>query len=362
MLISKGDLKVANQSDARKTQSRQTAGKKRNRNKVTALGVLGRIGIVLLTTLAIIFVWLYGVMAILCKGPSKTAKKQFVLSVQETSAIGFLANWFCSQEEIEAIKASNQVKDTQEISNTELVDVTAAAQDAERPDIEVVDVKGSTYRGKLMKIKDPTRLFVGTVPQFMDGDGMVVADIAARYGAIGGVNGGEFLDGVNGNTFTAKPIGLVMKDGQVLNGQTGTWHVTGITNDNKIIVGNMDANKAKESNIRDCVSIKNEIGPFLVINGEPQDIDGTGGGYNPRTAIGQASDGTILLLVIDGRMVNSIGASFYDLQEIMVENDAVNASVMDGGTSSQMYYDGSVINTPYSPTGPRTCPTAFLIK
>lgn len=110
MLISKGDLKVANQSDARKTQSRQTAGKKRNRNKVTALGVLGRIGIVLLTTLAIIFVWLYGVMAILCKGPSKTAKKQFVLSVQETSAIGFLANWFCSQEEIEAIKASTRLR------------------------------------------------------------------------------------------------------------------------------------------------------------------------------------------------------------------------------------------------------------
>ena len=33
-----------------------------------------------------------------------------------------------------------------------------------------------------------------------------------------------------------------------------------------------------------------------------------------------------------------------------------------GGTSTQMYYDGEVINVPYSPTGPRSCPTAFLIK
>ena len=41
---------------------------------------------------------------------------------------------------------------------------------------------------------------------------------------------------------------------------------------------------------------------------------------------------------------------------------AVNASVMDGGTSTQMYYEGGVINTPDSPTGPRTCPTAWLVK
>ena len=47
---------------------------------------------------------------------------------------------------------------------------------------------------------------------------------------------------------------------------------------------------------------------------------------------------------------------------IMLQYGAVNASAMDGGTSTQMYYDGEVINKPYSPTGPRTLPTAFLIK
>ena len=51
-----------------------------------------------------------------------------------------------------------------------------------------------------------------------------------------------------------------------------------------------------------------------------------------------------------------------DLQDIMLQYGAVNASTMDGGTSTQMYYDGEVINTPYSPLGPRSCPTAFLIK
>ena len=48
--------------------------------------------------------------------------------------------------------------------------------------------------------------------------------------------------------------------------------------------------------------------------------------------------------------------------DLMAQYGAVNASTMDGGTSTQMYYDGEVINVPYSPTGPRSCPTAFLIK
>lgn len=65
-----------------------------------------------------------------------------------------------------------------------------------------------------MIVKDPSRLFVGTVPEFTNGNGMVVADIAKRYDAIGGVNGGEFVDGET--TYTAMPIGLVMKDGEIL--------------------------------------------------------------------------------------------------------------------------------------------------
>ena len=212
-----------------------------------------------------------------------------------------------------------------------------------------------------MVVKDPSRLFVGTIGGFKEGNGMVVANIARRYDAVAGVNGGEFVDGEI--TWTGMPVGLVMVDGKVLNGdQDTTYHVTGITYDYKLVVGNMTAAMAKENNIRDCVSISNSIGPFLVVNGNPQDVSGIGGGINPRTAIGQTADGSILLLAIDGRMANSLGASFSDLQDIMLQYGAVNASTMDGGTSTQMYYDGEVINTPYSPTGPRTCPTAFLIK
>ena len=47
--------------------------------------------------------------------------------------------------------------------------------------------------------------------------------------------------------------------------------------------------------------------------------------------------------------------------DIMREYGAVNSACLDGGTSTQMYYNGEIVNNPYSPTGPRRCPTAWLV-
>ena len=304
--------------------------------KNNVLKWLGRVGATLLTTIVILVVGLYLVMAMLAWGPSTFAKKQFILSLQETGELGFMANWFCSQEEIDMIKEENSVKDTTDITDSSLV-VIGQDSSSDEEDLYVVDVKAGTYSGKLMIVKDPSRLFVGTVPEFKLEKGWTVAEIAQRYDALAGINGGEFVDST---PQTAMPIGLVMVNGNILKGDSSTmYHVTGITFDNKLVMGNMTSAKAVELGIRDC-----------------------GGGLNPRTAIGQRADGAILLLVVDGRQATSLGASFSDLQDIMLQYGAVNASAMDGGTSTQMYYNGEVINKPYSPTGPRTLPTAFLIK
>lgn len=335
--------------------------KKKMSKKEKILRIVGRVCATFLLTVLLLVVWLWGVMKILCDGPSKTARDQFVLSVSETSGVFWLANLYCSKEEIAAIKEANSIKDSDDITDSSLIQIDSEINDPEVPDIEIIDVKGASYNGKLMIIKDPSRLFVGTIDGFRQGSGEVVADIAKRYDAIAGINGGEFVDG--SPIWTGMPVGLVMVNGEILNGSPGTqYHVTGITYDGFLVIGNMTAEQAKAKNIRDCVSIAYDIGPFLVINGEPQDVSGVGGGLNPRTAIGQTKDGKILFLVIDGRQVNSLGASFSDLQDIMLQYGAINASTMDGGTSSQLYYDGEVISVPYSPSGPRRCPTAFLIK
>ena len=84
-------------------------------------------------------------------------------------------------------------------------------------------------------------------------------------------------------------------------------------------------------------------------------------GLNPRTAIGQRSDGAILLLVIDGRQVISIGASLWDLVDIFQKYGAVNACNLDGGSSTLMWYQGDYINNCASVIGIRPVPTTFLV-
>lgn len=322
---------------------------------------LGRLVITLLVTVVIVAGGIYALMCVLVYGPSKKAGELFVMSVRETSAIGFLAEWFYTPEEIEEITRNNSVKEATAITDTTLVHtVSAEVQNTETPEIEVIDISGATYAGKLMIIRDPSRVFVGTVPVFGDGDGQKVDVMCTRYGAVAGINGGEFVDG--DVTSTAMPVGLVISQGKMLNGAVdGTYHVTGFTEDNVLVVGNMTGQEALDSGLRDAVHINNNIGPFLIINGELQDVSGVGGGLNPRTAIGQRADGAVLLLAIDGRQANSLGASFSDLMNIMNEYGAINASTMDGGTSTQMCYNGEIINHPYSPWGARECPTAFLV-
>lgn len=180
--------------------------------KKNVLKWVGRIGATLLTTIVILVAGLYCVMAMLACGPSKVAKKQFIMSLQETGELGFMANWFCSQEEIDKIKEENSVKDTTDITDSSLV-VIGGETNEDEEDLYVVDIKGEAYSGKLMIVKDPSRLFVGTVPEFKLEKGWTVSEIAQRYDAIAGINGGEFVDST---PQTAMPIGLVMVDGNVL--------------------------------------------------------------------------------------------------------------------------------------------------
>jgi exopolysaccharide biosynthesis protein len=84
-------------------------------------------------------------------------------------------------------------------------------------------------------------------------------------------------------------------------------------------------------------------------------------GLNTRTAIGQRADGSVLLLVIEGRQTSSLGATYADLINIMLEFGAVNAANLDGGMSSSMAYQGEEILKNSSVSATRDMPTAFII-
>jgi exopolysaccharide biosynthesis protein len=134
--------------------------------------------------------------------------------------------------------------------------------------------------------------------------------------------------------------------------------LAGINNNNKLLVGNFTTDEIKGKNFKWAI----EAGPVLIVNGEKPKITATAGGIAPRTAIGQTKEGTILLLVIDGRQVTSVGASLYNAQSVLFEYGAINAMNLDGGTSSSMFYDGKLINKPCKGNEQRNLPNAIIIK
>ena len=174
------------------------------------------------------------------------------------------------------------------------------------------------------------------------------------------INGGAFEDAGGGGN-GGMPVGVVVSDGNLLRKSSGSGdeNVTvGFDQDNKLVVGVMTGSQAIERGIRDAVT----FGPALVVNGEPVGVSGSGSGLNPRSAIGQRADGAVLMLVIDGRQVNSLGATLSDLIEIMLEYGAVNAANLDGGSSSLLYYEGEYLNRGVVLTGSRDIPTAFIVR
>ena len=343
------------------TQKRKSSKKKKKNKGLRILGVIG-ICLAFLVVLCLITIML------LLKGPSSAAKVIFVNSCNESSAMKWIPYMFLSDSEVKEIINSSGMKEVDEgvSSNTELIDTSNVSEDP----IEIIDVKGSSFRGKLMIIHDPSKVFLGTIPEFYEGTGEVVADIIKNYdGVIAGVNGGDFVD-MGSYSYTAMPLGAIISNGEVVFSEYGYdeyYHLAGFTEDNKFFMGNITLTEALEMGVRDAVYTKHDTGPFLVMDGEAliNEVPGSatyGGGKNPRTAIGQRSDGAVLLLVVDGRQANSLGATFKDLAYTMLEYGAVNACAMDGGTSSQMVYNGEILNHPYSPTGPRRCPTAWLVR
>ena len=335
----------------------------------------------LLVTILLIAIGLYGVMWVITKGPSPTAKELFTLSVKETSAVGFLANLYLSDAEIEEIISGDTEETFEETTDSALITVTDPEQTSESqestvevgnesyklPDyaqemvsedgIQIVNIKGSTYKGLMMIIDDPKRIFVGAPESYgTNSKGVTLSEMIEKSNSVGGINAGGFYDpsgGGNGGI----PDGMVICDGKLAWGDKGVENsIIGFDADGILHVGKMTAQEALDANIKWAVS----FGPALVVNGTP--CSGMASGVNPRTAIGQRADGTVLMLVVNGRQVDSLGATFEDLADIMLDFGAVNASNLDGGSSTLMIYKDEILNVCASVYGPRELATAFLIK
>ncbi len=218
------------------------------------------------------------------------------------------------------------------------------------------DTLGMEYAGKLALCKKPENIFVGT-SEYLGDYGSFVSDMVSNYDAILGINASGFAD-FDGNGTGGTVYGFLKSEGEKYQDAVGDgWKIVGFDNEDHLQVGAFN----DTSNLRDAV----EFHPALIINGENL-VAGTGlNEQQPRTAIGQAKDGTVIMLVIDGRQMHSFGVSIERCGEIMEKYGAYQASMLDGGSSSVMVYKGREITSPTTLSQNqegRYLPDAFLVK
>ena len=340
------------------------------------LKLFGKLMAFIGVTIGSVLLLLVLTILLICHGPSESAKELFATTILETGQVKFLANWFLSEKEINEILAKNSLAEMKAEVDTKLID-TKNDDNKNKELIEIKKVTGNNFEGTMMIVNDPSKISLATTYPWSE-YGKELGKIVEEANALAGINGGLYVSTANKG---GKPIGLAISNGEILelNPNVTGLYLVGFDEDNVlriISLSGMSKDKAKElikkEKIRDAVGFQEETSDKnnhfvkLIINGEKRELNGLGSGANPRTAIGQRADGSILFLVTDGRGKNGhLGATASDLINIMAEYGAVNAANIDGGSSSTMYYNHEYLMTSvtfYYSNSSWRLPTAFVVK
>lgn len=282
-------------------------------------------------------------------GPSPAARNVLTMSLIEASATKWVPALFIGEEAVEQIRNQTGAELTSEVTDTSRVVITRTPT-AEQTDlwkdypdgIKIEEYNGDYYVAYIMLVKDPAQVYLATstTGEFSkDKPGTRINNAIETEKAAAAVNAGAFYDdGTTSAVVGSTPLGLVYSRGNCVwdYGMPPEGGFAGFDKNGVLIVAkDMQRAEAEALGIRDGC----EFGPALIINGEiNQAAYEKNSGMNPRTAIGQMPDGTVIFVVVDGRQGGSLGATYADLIDIMVEYGAVNACNMDGGSSSILLY------------------------
>lgn len=306
---------------------------------------------------------------LLLYGPYDNTRKVFISTLLGTRH-AYLVTDFMSQEEINKIlginnqKAEEPKEDATSNSVTDLDKIKVKYTSGN--EITRYDIHTDRYNGYVLEIKNPLGVKVA-MTKYLGKIGQKTSEMAEDHNAIAAINGGAFVDESSDGTLYAgtgaEPGGFVISGGNLIYPKTNVKrnnveNVIAFTKGGQLIVGDHTLAELQKLNVQEAMCFRR---PNIIINGKPQVKDKMADGLNPRTAVGQKEDGTVIFLVIDGRKITAPGASLYDVQQIMLERGAINAGALDGGYSSTMYYKGDVINSPNAWDGERTVATAFYV-
>ncbi len=390
------------------TRERTLKSKKRPQKK--RYSVVGRVLLVIFTVIFVLVFALFALCKTIATGPSETVRDLLVLSAMQASATKWVPGLFLDDAVVEQIVSKSEdvnvdvipmdsiVKpgpvDTDQSGGEELPPETDEGGETVEPTPPVADewadaidgmiyetYSGSTFKAYILLVKDPSRVCVGTSSDYKSGKtGMRIFNIVEKYGAIAAINAGEFAD-TNGQGTGDNPIGLTYSLGSCVWNDGAKRTFIGFDKNNKLVVANsMKKDEAEALGIRDGVSF--QTGNVLISNdGVSVSLHYAEGntGTAQRTAIGQRLDGTVILIVTDGRTASSLGATRNDIIDLMLSYGAVTAGMLDGGSSAMMYYEDyytkygvdtsdldeyqlqGLTNRYKAFTKPRRMPTYFLV-
>jgi exopolysaccharide biosynthesis protein len=156
---------------------------------------------------------------------------------------------------------------------------------------------------------------------------------------------------INGDYYGAQTSGYVIRNGVIYRDT-----VSGSSQEDLVIYADGTFGIIKEGDISASELLQNgavqvlSFGPGLVENGEitvtaSEEVD-KAKTSNPRTAVGMIDETHYVFVVADGRTSASAGLSLYELAEFMKGLGVTTAYNLDGGGSSTMVFNGTVVNNP----------------
>ena len=135
--------------------------------------IIGRVLLVVLVTIVMLVGTLFIMIKRICSDSAPAARNLFISTVLESGQMKFLASWFCTDAQINEVINANKMEsmdsdiDTSLINistdtDTQTVDNNGEAEQFDGNGIRMVEISGRSFFGKMLIIKDPSQVKVGT--------------------------------------------------------------------------------------------------------------------------------------------------------------------------------------------------------
>lgn len=208
---------------------------------------------------------------------------------------------------------------------------------------------GITYFIADVQLTDGSQLQVALSSDQPFGELETVSAMAQRKGAVLAINADDY--GVH-------QYGTIIRNGELLRAHDTTRNMLIVDANGNFSIRADRKNENPEQLGQDLLAANArhtfEFGPELVRDGqaatfsEDFDVISTRADRRePRTAIGQIGPLHYVIVVADGRQAGySKGMTLPELQRIFIDCGAQTAMNLDGGGSTEMWFDGKVINQP----------------